>query len=770
MKKPLLLIAFVLLLMNAHGQSMLGIANSNYSGTSGLQLNPSTFVENRLNLDINLVTVGVSADNDFLYYPKDSLKFFGIKRLVDLSDDKGYFERFNFNKKDKLFNADVAALVRGLSATFHIKDHWLAIQTNVRAGVTAKDVSGSIGKFAYENDGLKFDPLQGIDFTNNGLKISSMIWSELGFTYGHKLLNNGKNYLKGAVTIKRLWGYASAFAINDGVRYNVFNDTILAITDANTQYGHSFDENIEGARYKDLVNGTGWGFDVGFTYEYRPKYDQFRYDMDGEKLEDPTENRYKLRLGVGITDIGKIKFENNTGLFDFRNASTLWQNWDTINFANVTDFDTTLSNQFFGNPGRSKKDDQYDMYLPRAISLQADYHLARQFYLNATVVQRLSPNKPALFAANYASLTPRYERDWIEVAMPISMYQYSLLRIGVGLRLGSFFIGSDRLGSLFGLADLGGMDVYTGLKFSLDRKKVKDRDGDAVSDKKDKCPTERGTWLTIGCPDKDNDGITDAQDECPTIAGLKEFNGCPDTDNDKIIDSKDDCPTEFGLAEFNGCPDKDGDKIIDSKDKCPDVAGLAALDGCPDQDNDGITDLADKCPDVAGIQQFDGCPDTDADGLTDKEDDCPNVAGPKENKGCPVIEKIEKPKEPIKVVLTQEEQEVINKVFKNLEFETGKSVIKSSSFADLDALVTLLNKKVAFKLLIDGHTDNVGKAANNLKLSQNRANAVKKYLTDRNISPLRITAKGYGLTKPIADNKTPEGRQRNRRVEFTIVE
>ena len=120
--------------------------------------------------------------------------------------------------------------------------------------------------------------------------------------------------------------------------------------------------------------------------------------------------------------------------------------------------------------------------------------------------------------------------------------------------------------------------------------------------------------------------------------------------------------------------------------------------------------------------------------------------------------------------LTQEEQEIINTVFSNLQFETGKSIIKSSSFESLDKLVELLKKKSNFKLQIDGHTDNVGKPASNLTLSKNRANAAKKYLTDRGIDATRITTNGYGHKKPVASNATVDGRAKNRRVEFTIVQ
>ena len=79
-------------------------------------------------------------------------------------------------------------------------------------------------------------------------------------------------------------------------------------------------------------------------------------------------------------------------------------------------------------------------------------------------------------------------------------------------------------------------------------------------------------------------------------------------------------------------------------------------------------------------------------------------------------------------------------------------------------------KKPSFKLLIEGHTDNAGKAATNFKLSQSRADAVKKYFVDNGVDAARVTAKGYGPSKPIADNKTAAGKAKNRRVEFTILE
>jgi OOP family OmpA-OmpF porin len=288
--------------------------------------------------------------------------------------------------------------------------------------------------------------------------------------------------------------------------------------------------------------------------------------------------------------------------------------------------------------------------------------------------------------------------------------------------------------------------------------KAKDTDKDGVPDKLDKClNTTAGTKVTQdGCPvDGDGDGIADYLDKCPAVAGLATFDGCPDTDGDGIQDSQDKCPAVKGLAALNGCPDADGDGIIDSEDKCPDKKGLAALNGCPDTDGDGITDALDRCPAVKGPEALEGCPDSDGDGIADIDDKCPTVSGIKENKGCPAVK--------------EETLKVFTQALSGITFETGKDVIKPTSFSILNNVVSIMNNNPEYNLEINGHTDSVGDDAKNLDLSQRRADAVKKYITDKGIAAIRMSAKGYGETIPVADNNSPAGRAKNRRVEFKVV-
>jgi len=105
----------------------------------------------------------------------------------------------------------------------------------------------------------------------------------------------------------------------------------------------------------------------------------------------------------------------------------------------------------------------------------------------------------------------------------------------------------------------------------------------------------------------------------------------------------------------------------------------------------------------------------------------------------------------------------------NVQFDNARASLRPASYKELDELVEYMKWKETEKIEIAGHTDNVGRQEDNLKLSQLRAEAVKNYLVKKGIAPARITSKGYGADQPIADNSTEEGRQQNRRTEVKIL-
>jgi len=160
--------------------------------------------------------------------------------------------------------------------------------------------------------------------------------------------------------------------------------------------------------------------------------------------------------------------------------------------------------------------------------------------------------------------------------------------------------------------------------------------------------------------------------------------------------------------------------------------------------------------------------DDDGDGVANKFDKCPDTptGTPVDGAGCPIVLKNET-KIVEKVVVTEADRKVVDEAIKNLEFDLGKSTIRSSSYPSLDRVAALLIEK-NFSLKLAGHTDNTGSMKTNLRLSKERAESVKSYLSSKGANPSRIEATGYGPNQPIATNATAAGRQENRRVEFTI--
>ena len=196
---------------------------------------------------------------------------------------------------------------------------------------------------------------------------------------------------------------------------------------------------------------------------------------------------------------------------------------------------------------------------------------------------------------------------------------------------------------------------------------------------------------------------------------------------------------------------------MDKDDQCANTPGLKSLGGCPDADGDGIKDGDDKCPNESGPSANGGCPwpDSDGDGVLDKDDNCKDVAGTVANNGCPEV--------------TKEIQDTLNSYAKTILFDTGKSSIKDESAKVLADIIAILNKYPTAKFTVEGHTDSVGSEKSNQSLSESRALSVKDYLVTNGVDAFRLSSRGYGESKPIADNKTRAGRTENRRVEINLA-
>lgn len=846
------LIALIGMLYMGHSiavaQDFLGFSNSNYAGVSGLDLQPAAVIDSRLKTDVSLFGFNVSAYNNYIGLKPGALVNNGSMFKPDFSTfsdtafkEKYLSERYTDIPKALYFSTQLQLP----SFMFQIdRKSALAFTWRVRTMMNIDGVSKELARLSY--NGLDYPGLWNTFHKSQSLSLQAMSWAEYGVTYGRVILDEGEHFLKVAGRVKVLQGLAAAYMYMDQVEFQALNsDTIQITSNGKVGYGHSsnFEFESEQMKYKWISNFS-MGLDLGAVYEWRPDYQKHLYDMDGEtNLGRRDENKYKLRVGLSIIDIGGIKFDKGSLSNDFQTNSNLWNvaNMEFDSLPPVQSFDDTLINRFGRLPNA---ENTFKMNLPTAISLQVDYNIYKDFYVNHTTyfAFQFKKNENKVHDITTFSVTPRYDHKWFGAFIPVSYNMMGNFAIGTGIRLGPLMIGTTNLSPIVqyikgdgsGKKDTYGMDFHMVMKIPIPYGKPKDKDGDKVSDKKDKCEGEKGVWEFAGCADRDGDHIQDSKDQCPDEPGTPEFNGCPDKDGDKIIDKNDNCPDDAGTIEFNGCPDKDGDKIIDKEDECPETPGVIAFKGCPDTDGDGIPDPKDDCPTTSGLTEFNGCPDTDADGVRDIDDKCPATPGTIPNFGCPdkklqmlnaanaTIEEVtmedgkfnftntidkksykfrllgtatdtisevyitgpnlrgktamkkgvyfQFPQEAEVVQLTPEEAEIVKKAFDNLEFATGKDIIKPESLASLDELAELMKKYPGWKLKIEGHTDNQGKRESNLLLSKKRAEAVKKYLNKKGIDTKRFEVKYFGPDRPIAPNDTEEGRQKNRRVEMTIVE
>ena len=264
-------------------------------------------------------------------------------------------------------------------------------------------------------------------------------------------------------------------------------------------------------------------------------------------------------------------------------------------------------------------------------------------------------------------------------------------------------------------------------------------------------------------PDRDGDGIPDHLDACPDdpedLDGFEDADGCPDPDNDGdgIPDDLDRCPNT--PEDFDGIEDADG---------CPEGARGASGRDQGDRDGDGIPDHLDACPDDAedfdGFQDADGCPDldNDGDGIPDSDDQCPDEPevynGYQDEDGCPDEGSVR----------IEDGQLVI---LEKIHFKTASAEILPKSFAIIDAVAATLRGNPQIKRIeVQGHADERGRDDYNLQLTHERAASVVTALVERGVRREQLRSRGYGEACPLDKASNVAAWERNRRVEFKLLE
>lgn len=699
---------------------------SPYAGVTAGQINPASIAGTKYKFDVTVFGGSAGSHNDLLIFPRKT-QLFNINFYSDMNSHRSDFMKGNLPQDARDDIKRYLSRTKGDWGSQDTYGGYLGVQMDIahimysfsdRFSLAAGYSRKAFAKFDDIPEGIAAAGLRkhvaGAPVPTNTRSYSDAastfvaMYDQISVTGAYTFIDNEMHKLKGGLTAKVLFNGKAAFATAENMTVDYPAGRVTAIN------GEA------GIASKSKV---GFGGDIGLEYEYQPA------ELKGNEIAE-----YRLKVGASLLDVGGFKTKDA----EYRNLQP---------GGGVPNGFHNLMTLYGGAP---KGDNNFTMSLPMMFTAQIDYNFGNGLFLNFTpyiAFNQASAHKMSKFSSY--NLIPHYEMKNFGVSVPLQYDQYGKFTAGLGLRAWRYvWVGSNTIIKNLWPGDNRNFsaDLHVMVKIPI-MKGDNDRDGDGIPDKKDLCPDVPGLKKYQGCPDTDGDGIPDYEDKCPNEAGPASTQGCPDRDGDGIIDREDRCPDVPGPAEFQGCPDTDGDGIPDIDDACPNEPGPKCTKGCPDRDGDCVADKDDRCPDQAGSAALQGCPDRDGDGVPDIDDRCPDVPGPKENFGCPVDE--------AKVTI--------------VEFHIDKYNIQTRFQPALDAVVKAMAENPNAVVNIVGHTDNTYLRSYNMNLSKKRAEAVKNYLVKKKADAKRITTQYYGPDKPIADNNTKEGRQRNRRSEITIV-
>jgi outer membrane protein OmpA-like peptidoglycan-associated protein len=652
------------------------------------------------------------------------------------------------------------------------------INKNLRVGFNAKLLVGlSYAQIKYD----KFDVTLNNDKYALSASGESQIMSE--FLTFEKDTENNYDFTKPKFDMSKLNPAGYGAAVDLGITYKPFKRLTLAAAINDLGYMNWNASSIKLGRANSNVVFTGFE---------NVNVDSINVDKQLEQLKDDASNLVKFKDSIPVSNFREnIPYNINvSGEFSiFANnkhdilLGLLYHNYNSTNYK-VNELVGALTLKPFS-----------------WFTVSGTYEFLREDFTRYGLAMNFSPRWINLFIASDFS-APRIDS---KLYYPVDRFDFSLT-FG-----GSFIIGKPRDSDKDGVVDQLDNSPETPSDVFVDKKGAPlDTDADGVPDYLDKCtntPIEvNGMVNEYGCPlDSDGDGVFDYLDISPNTPvaarGFIDIQGKPlDTDNDKVFDYLDKCantpadvevdsvgcpadkdkdgvadyldlclgtPTlAIGMVDKNGCPlDSDNDGVADYLDLCAgtpiEARAFVNKNGCsPDADNDGIEDYLDKCPntpiEARGMVDEKGCPrDADGDGILDYLDNCPKIPGVAANKGCPEVQK--------------EVKKLFQKALQGIQFEAGKTVIKASSFVILNQIAKVLIDNPTYLIEVRGHTDNVGKPASNLILSEKRALAVKEYLIGKGVATERMTSNGFGDKLPVAPNTSAANKAKNRRVEFVVT-
>ncbi len=459
MKRHLFIAALASISFNAFAQDLPGFRTSNYNGVVGVFSNPANVAQNNYKWDVNLFSIGVGVGNNNAS--------FSLKNIGELGKDDSLINRF-IGPNGKSSNALLGVDLKALSILIALdKKSGLALTSRGRVLVNATDIDGGLAKQIIDQnngDGITFPYTINSD---KNMRVTGNAWSEVGLTYGRVLMDKGAHYIKAGLTAKYLAGVANAYVNINKLKGSLTQDVVtddvyLSNSTGGLEIGTggiSFD-NFDAAELTSFKS-SGFGADLGVVYEWRPGY--------GDGNETPG-NKYKLRIGASLQDIGSIKYKKdltNSGGYNIDISGAEALNLNELGGQSIDEIKDYLDSkpQLFTPLSSTGAD--YKVKLPTMLNLDVDYNILKNLYINAAAHVNLVNADKDFFNGNYFnsfSVTPRYEIKKLGVFVPINYSELTSFNAGVAVKLGPVYVGSGSvLTALFNSSKQA--DFFLGVRF-----------------------------------------------------------------------------------------------------------------------------------------------------------------------------------------------------------------------------------------------------------------------------------------------------------------
>ncbi|NOX86287.1 MAG: hypothetical protein GXO86_10045 [Chlorobi bacterium] len=452
-----------------YGQSMTGLTFSTYSGVSSAIVNPALMTGSKVFVDINVVGGSSFLENDMVFFPAGEkiLRQVFSRDSINLNNgDYKYHRNYTYfnNTNDKYGYIDLRLL--GPSIMVQAGKHAFALSTSFRSVHAGNNIPYEVPVLIYE--GADYEGYFGKNYHEKNYSFVSMTWTELGLSYAYDFYERYDNRFTFGATVKALFGHEGGYLSIKDLDFTVIDEKTVQFNNANTELGIALPLDYETNSFntKPFTKGYGVGLDLGFVFT--KKSSTFNFGS-GRKLCEKPYSDYIYKIGVSVLDLGFMNFSKNTEKHVFDNVGVYWEDYDTTHYDGIRRTIQSYSQAFYGDPNASYASDRMRILLPTVISLQFDYHLNKNFYLGALWNQPVKFQLNQLYQPAQVAIIPRYENRFLGVSVPVSVFNYRQPRIGVALRIYTFTVGTEKLGSWLGVSDFTGMDFYFSFKINLQK-------------------------------------------------------------------------------------------------------------------------------------------------------------------------------------------------------------------------------------------------------------------------------------------------------------